>query len=52
MGGRVEQDLVLVLTVQIDQRCSDRSRERGARGERAVDERAAAALRGDLPAGR
>ena len=44
----IEEDLVLVLTVQIDQACPTSSRSARARGERAVDERPAAALGGDL----
>ena len=47
MFGRVEERLVLVLTVQIDQRRAELA-QRGRRRERVVDERAAAALRGDL----
>ena len=46
--SRIEQYLVLVLPVQVDERLRQVP-ERGAGGERAVDERAAAALGGDLP---
>ena len=47
VGGRVEQDLMLVLAVQVDQDARQIA-ERGAGGQRAVDEGAAAALRRDL----
>ena len=48
VGGRVEQDLVLVLAVQVDEDARQLA-ERGAGREGTVDEGAAAALRGDLP---
>ena len=46
---RIEQRLVLVLSVQIDERRAELAQRRGRR-ERVVDERAAAALRRDLAA--
>ena len=49
MRRGVEQHLMLVLPVQIDQSAA-RLAQRRARREHAVDERAAAPLRGDLAA--
>ncbi len=47
MRRRIEQRLMLVLAVQLDQ-ARGQILERAGGRERAVDERAAAALRGDL----
>src|SRR5439155_19169464 len=49
VGGRIEQELVLVLSVQIDQRASGVA-QRGAGDERAVHEGAAPSLRRHLAA--
>ena len=48
MLGGIEQRLVFVLAVQVDELAPEFPQRR-RRGERVVDERAAAALRRDLP---
>ena len=48
MGGRIEQGLMLVLAVQLDEPRAARSLSAPAVASVAVDEGAAAALRGDL----
>ncbi len=49
MGGRIEQCLMLVLSVKLDEPLGEVP-QRGRGGERAIDERPAAALAGDFPA--
>ncbi len=49
MRGRIEQQLMLVLSVQVDQP-PNRLAKRAGRHERSVDEGAAASLRRDLAA--